>query len=51
MDRVEALREQAGILRSLATSFEAHALRDALLGIAKRCEELANEAEREITER
>ena len=42
MTRVEILREQASILRSV--------LRDNLLGLAKRCEERAAEAEREITQ-
>jgi hypothetical protein len=51
MDRVETLREQASILRSLAISFEGHTLRENLLYVAKRCEQLADEAEREITER
>jgi len=36
MDRVETLREQASILRSLAISFEGHALRENLLYVAKR---------------
>ena len=43
----ETLREQARVLRSVATHFEAHLIREDLLRLAERCEELA-EAEREI---
>ena len=42
----ETLREQARILRTVATCFEAHLIRQDLLRLAERCEELA-EAERE----
>ena len=51
MTRVETLRQQASILRSLAKSFDAPLLRADLLVLAKRCEELADEAVREISER
>jgi len=44
----ESLREQASALRVLATYFKAHLIRDDLLRLAKRCEELADEIEREI---
>jgi hypothetical protein len=50
MDRVETLREQASIIRSLARSFDSPALRENLLYVAKRCEQLAAE-EREQAER
>jgi hypothetical protein len=46
----ESLREQANALRLLATYFEAHLIRDDLLRLAERCEEVADEIEREITE-
>ena len=45
----EPLREQACVLRLVATYSEAHLIRDDLLRLAERCEELA-EAEREIAE-
>ena len=51
MNRVETLRQQASILRSLAKSFDTPELRADLLVLAKRCEELAEDAQREITER
>ena len=50
MDRIETLREQANILRALAQSFESPALRENLLYVAKRCEDLAAQAEREKTD-
>ena len=50
MDQVETLREQARALRSLATPFETQIVRDDLLILAKRCEEMADEVEREIPE-
>jgi len=49
MEPPETLREQAKILRTVATYFEAHLIRKDLLRLAERCEELA-EAEREIAE-
>jgi two-component sensor histidine kinase len=49
MDRIETLREQASIIRSLARSFDSPALRENLLYVAKRCEQLAA-AHREETE-
>jgi hypothetical protein len=51
MNRVETLREQASILRSLAKAFDSPTICGDLLGLAKRCEELAAEAEREIMQR
>ena len=50
MSLVEAIREQASALRLLATYLEAYRIRDDLLRLAERCEELA-EVEREVTER
>ena len=51
MTRVGVLRERANILRTLAQSFDSPTLQADLLVLAKRCEELAHAAEREITER
>jgi hypothetical protein len=51
MNRVEILREQASLIRSLARSFDTPELRTGLLVLANRCEELADEAQGEITER
>lgn len=50
MTRVETFREQASILRTLAKSFELPTLRGDLIALAKRCEALAEEAEREATQ-
>jgi hypothetical protein len=50
MNRIETLREQACIIRALLRSFDSPALRGKLLYVAKRCEELAAEAEREKRE-
>jgi hypothetical protein len=50
MDEAKTLREKARALRSLATPSETQMVRDDLFVLAKRCEELANEIEREITE-
>jgi hypothetical protein len=43
----ESLREQASALRLVASYFEASLIRDDLLRLADRCDELADEAERE----
>jgi hypothetical protein len=52
MELAESLREQASILRKVATYFEPYSMRDDLLRLAERCEEIAEvEREREITER
>ena len=52
MQRVQVLKEQAAILRSLARSFEAvPALREDLLRLGERCEQLAADVEREIRDR
>lgn len=45
----ETLQKQASTLRLIASYFEAHLIREDLLRLAERCEELA-EAEREMTE-
>lgn len=42
MTRVETLREQAGILRALAESFDDEVIRGDLLRVAERCDDLAN---------
>ncbi len=42
MTRVETLREQAGILRTLANSFDDAVIRGDLLRVADRCDDLAN---------
>jgi hypothetical protein len=51
MDLVDSLREQANILCSLAKSPEALPVRAGMLELAKLCEALASEAERESSER
>jgi hypothetical protein len=51
MTRIETLREQAHVMRTLARSFDSPALRGELMALARRCEELAAEAAREIAER
>ena len=43
MTRVDFLRSQAEVLRRLADSFDVHGLRQDVLAIAVRCEELAAE--------
>ena len=51
MEQIETLRERASIIRSLAQSFDQPVVRADLLLLAMRCEEMAEEAESEITER
>ena len=51
MDLVEILREQASKLRSLAKSSEASTIRARILELSRWCEDLADETEREISER
>jgi hypothetical protein len=51
MTRVDTLREQALVMRALAQTFDSPALRSELMVLAKRCEELAGEAAREISQR
>jgi hypothetical protein len=43
MGRIEILREQVRIIRSLASSFDPPALRETLLYVARRCEQPADE--------
>ena len=52
MERVKTLREQAQILRALATSLrDSPTLSADLFALAKQCDELAAGAEREIRQR
>ena len=48
MTRVKTLREQARVLRSLANSFDDDAIRQNLIKLAERCEELAAGIEQSI---
>ena len=48
MTRVEILREQARILRDLATSFHAQDVRELLIHLAEQCEQLADKVERDL---
>jgi hypothetical protein len=50
MYRVETLREQARILRTLAKFFDSPPLRGDVLVLAKRSDELAEEIVREIAD-
>jgi hypothetical protein len=50
MTRVKTLREQAGVLRSLANSFDDIAIRRDLTNLAQQCEELAAQLEQRIRE-
>ena len=50
MNRVDTLREQAAILRKLAESFDDATMRADLLGLAERCEQLAQVAATKLTE-
>jgi len=45
MERVATLREQASILRALAGSFDIAPIRNQLLDLAARCNELAQSIE------
>ena len=45
MERIAILREQASILRTLSRSFDIPAIRDRLLELADRCDELARSLE------
>jgi hypothetical protein len=45
MERITMLRQQAAILRTLASSFDIERIRDQLLDIAARCDELATTLE------
>lgn len=45
MERVATLHEQASVLRALAQSFDIAPIRNQLLDLATRCDELANSLE------
>jgi hypothetical protein len=45
MERVAMLHEQASMLRTVAGTFDVQPIRDQLLDIAARCEELAKSNE------
>jgi hypothetical protein len=51
MKRVEIMREQGAILRSLAASFDDPKIKADLLGLAAQCDQLAEEATRIIVGR
>jgi hypothetical protein len=51
MKRVEVLREQAGVLRTLAASFDMPQIKQDLLNLAERCEHMAEQIAREISSR
>jgi len=50
MTRRDRLREQAEILRNLASSFDIPTIREELLALAKKCEALAEAAAGAISE-
>jgi hypothetical protein len=47
MERLIMLREQASVLRTLAAGVDVRAVRDQILEIARRCEELAQSLEQD----
>ncbi|HLI10543.1 MAG TPA: hypothetical protein VKY65_02995 [Alphaproteobacteria bacterium] len=51
MRSVEALREQAEIMRGLAETFDMPAIKEKLLALAAQCEALANDLEAEAARR
>ena len=51
MKRAVMLREQAEVLRSLASTFGSEVIRQDLIKLAERCEELAAQIEQSIRER
>ncbi len=51
MRRVEVLREQAAMLRTLADSFDAPEIKADLLALADRCDQLAARVARQISDR
>jgi len=51
LKRVDALREQATLLRTLAQSFESPQIKEDLRLLAERCDKLAVGAAREISDR
>jgi len=48
MTKAEILREQAKILRDLATSFHAKDIKELLLHLAEQCEQLAVRVEKDF---
>ncbi len=50
MARVETLREQANLLRRLAESFEMPQIKEDLLNLAERCDQLAASVARLLAE-
>ena len=50
MHRVQTLKEQADLLRRLADSFEMPRIKEDLLNLAERCDQLAAKAARELAE-
>ena len=50
MQRVETLREQANLLRRLAESFELPQIKEDLLNLAARCDQLAAHVARVLAE-
>jgi hypothetical protein len=48
MTRVQTLREQARVLRSLAGSFDDESIKGDLTALAERCEEMAMRIEEKI---
>ena len=48
MTKAEILREQARILRDLATSFHAKDIKELLLHLAEQCEQLAVRVEKDF---
>lgn len=45
MERIAILHEQAAVLRALAGSFEVETMRDQLLDLAARCDDMAKALE------
>jgi len=50
MQRVEILRDQANLLRRLADSFEVPQIKEDLLNLAARCDQLAANVARALAE-
>jgi hypothetical protein len=48
MTRAEILREQARVLRGLATSSHAKDIKELLLHLAEQCEQLAEQVEKDF---
>ena len=45
MERIAILHEQAAVLRALASSFDAGSIRDQLLDLAVRCDDMVKSVE------